>query len=620
MTARSVARKLLGEAPEAIRLDSARVELGRVNLGCFVHSAQAPDGRKVVFFEKRTSLEREIDFCTSLAEPYLADAVPVLPCIYRVSKREGYASIFMDFVPSVGSDFKRGEAEAQAFARAVARISSVDRERVPEAANMISSTLVQQFGEMAIDGGLLARASPATRLLFDECMVNSKAITINVRDRLPLVPCHNDLGIANIALREDRGSPAFCFIDWGKYSLNFAGSDFHHFHFEWFLHGRNREFLDTVLATYVAAMAEQNFRLEVADVQLAATHYALQRAMSRLLNRPSLRWLEIALSLFKDALAQAARPSGQPHVPPITRKQVQKKMIEELKAKANEAVAAKDWKKAAELWEAVLAELPNEVVGHARLARALRQLGDYKRAETVLAEGEAIDPANERLLAERDALALKLRKATAKAPGNVYYGNTALTYHERRKDSTRWKSEDAAVAKFLAKLPEGISVIDLPFGTGRFTEIFAARDLHITGIDISEDMLRAAREIYGAALEGATLEVGDATALKYADKAFDLVVSVRFLQNIIPYRMVKLALKEMARVTRFWGILEFEVRKHDAVDVGLPGEDDPLRGLMYQHQIDEMLEQAGFRTKDVTPVYDNGASNYCILLCEVMSG
>jgi hypothetical protein len=76
----------------------------------------------------------------------------------------------------------------------------------------------------------------------------------------------------------------------------------------------------------------------------------------------------------------------------------------------------------------------------------------------------------------------------------------------------------------------------------------------------------------------------------------------------------------MARVTRSWGILEFEVRKHDAVDVGLPGEDDPLRGLMYQHQIDEMLEQAGFRTRDVTPVYDNGASNYCILLCEVMSG
>jgi hypothetical protein len=38
---------------------------------------------------------------------------------------------------------------------------------------------------------------------------------------------------------------------------------------------------------------------------------------------------------------------------------------------------------------------------------------------------------------------------------------------------------------------------------------------------------------------------------------------------------------------------------------------------MYQHQIDAMLEKAGLRTKEVLPVYDNGASNYCIMLCEV---
>jgi ubiquinone/menaquinone biosynthesis C-methylase UbiE len=620
MTAASVARKILGGPSDLIRVQSERVELGRVNLGCFIHTARGADGRKAVFFEKRTSLEREINFYTSLAQPYLADPIPVLPCVYRVSRGESYASIFMNFVPSVGSNFKRGEAEATALARSVARISSVDSSAVPQAANMISSTLVQQFGETVIEGGLLARARPATQALFDDCMVNSKAIGLDVRDRLPVVPCHNDLGIANIALLDNRGTPAFCFVDWGKYSLNFAGSDFHHFHFEWFLHGKNREFLETVFRTYVTAMAEQDLHFSVADAQLAATYYALQRAMSRVLNRPSIRWLEIAVELFKDALAQAARMSGAPHIPARTRKQVQISMIEDLKSRANEAIAAKDWKKAAELWEAVLAESRDDVVVHARLARALRQLGDYDRAEAVLAEGEAIDSNNERLRAERNALSLKRQKTTAKAPGNVYYGNTALTYHERRKDSTRWKAEDSAVAKLLSRLPEGISVLDLPFGTGRFTEIFTARNLQITGIDISEDMLGAAREIYGSALESATLEVGDATALKYPDKAFDLLVSVRFLQNIIPYGMVKIALKEMARVTRSWAILEFEVRKPEAVDVGLPAEDDPLRGLLYQRQIDAMLERAGFTTKDVIPVYDNGASNYCVMLCEVTAG
>jgi ubiquinone/menaquinone biosynthesis C-methylase UbiE len=611
---------LLGEGGDEIRLKSTEVEIGRVNLGCFIHTAEAPDGRKVVFFEKRTKLEREINFCTVLAKAYLADPVPVLPLIYQVSRRSSYASIFMDFVPSVGSDFQRGEAEAKALAKAVARISSADPKPVPRGANMISSNLVRQFREAVLEQGLLRDASSATRGLFEDCLSNAKAIDLEVRSRLPMVPCHNDLGVPNIAHLEKEGAPAFCFVDWGKYSLNFAGADFHHFYFERLFHCGNREFLDIVFESYVAAMEAQDIRLEVADVGLAASYYALQRSMSRVLNRPSSKWVEIVLELFKDARAQSRRRPASAHVLPETRKQAGMSTTEELKVRANEAVAAKEWKKAAELWEAVLAESRSDVVVHARLARALRQIGDYNRAEAVLAEGEAIDADNERLQAERSALSRKLQRSKAKAPGNVYYGSTALTYHERRKDSTRWKSEDRAVAKLLGTLPEGISVIDLPFGTGRFTELYVPRGIRITGVDISTDMLSAAREIYGSALDTATLEAGDATALKYEDNAFDLVVSVRFLQNIIPYRTVRMALREMARVTKSWAILEFEVRKPDAVDAGLPGEDDPLRGLMYQHQIDAMLEKAGFRTKEVLPVYNNGASNYCIMLCEVACG
>jgi ubiquinone/menaquinone biosynthesis C-methylase UbiE len=482
---------------------------------------------------------------------------------------------------------------------------------------MISSNLVRQFGEAVLEQGLLRDVSSATRGLFKECLASAKAIGSEVRSRLPIVPCHNDLGVPNMAYLETEGVTAFCFVDWGKYSLNFAGADFHHFYMERSFYRGNREFLDLVFESYVAAMAAQEIRLDMADVQLAATYYALQRSMSRVLNRPSAMRVEIALELFKDARAQSTRKPAPAHVLPDIRKPAEMSTIEELKIRANEAVSAKEWKKAAELWEAVLMESRSDVGVHARLARALRQIGDYNRAEAVLAEGEAIDADNERLQAERSALSRKLQRSSAKAPGNVYYGSTAMTYHHKRKDSTRWKSEDRAVAKLLGDLPEAVSVLDLPFGTGRFTELYVARGIRITGVDISTDMLSAAREIYGSALDGATLEAGDATALKYEDNTFDLVVSVRFLQNIIPYRMVRLALQEMARVTKSWAILEFEVRKPEAVDAGFPGEDDPLRDLMYQHQIDAMLEKAGLRTKEVLPVYDNGASNYCIMLCEV---
>jgi ubiquinone/menaquinone biosynthesis C-methylase UbiE len=620
VSAIQVAQTLLHSSPDAISLRTKKVAKGSANRGCFLHTAETGDGRRVIFFEKRTALEREIEFSANLAKPYLSDPFPVLPRIHEVVQHGDEASIFMDFVPSVGSDFNRGEIEARALARALARISDVSTEGVRSGANMISPTLVEAFEEIVAELDLLNGAEQRLLRLFEDCVDNAFLLRSELRDRVPLVPAHNDVAIANMAWLEADSGTGFCFVDWGKYSLNFVGSDFHYFELETLLNGPGTGFLDVSYDAYVLHMSELGHKFDAADIRLAALHYTLQRSMGRLLNRPSKKWVEIALELFEKARSQAERGSrNQFAVPSEFQKQDQMRTMQELRVDAEAAVAAKDWVKAAELWQAVVADSETDVVAHARLARALRQIGDYGRADAVLTAGEAIDSNNERLQAERNALSIKLEKTNAKAPGNVYYGSTAITYHERRKDSTRWKAEDRAVARLLATLPEGLSVIDLPFGTGRFTEIYADRAIQITGVDISDEMLSASRKIYGSALDDATLEVGDATALKYADNAFDLVVSVRFLQNIIPFAMVKLALQEMARVTKSWGILEFEVRKADAVDAGLPADTEPLRGLLYQPQIDAMLEEAGFRTREVVPVYDNGASNYCILLCDVIS-
>jgi predicted TPR repeat methyltransferase len=587
-----------------------------VNRGCFLHTAKAEDGSRVVFFEKRTSLEREINFCTHLAGPYLADAVPIIPRIYGIDRRKTDASIFMDFVENVGLDFRRSDAEARALAKAIARISEAPVEQVPQGANRISPTLVEQFRATVERENLLDGASSERRRLFHECVDSASEITSRVAARVPLIPSHNDIYIPNMALLADGESPAFCFVDWGKYSLNFAGADWQHFQFEAFFRRQNRDFLQCAYEAYVSLMRDRGFDIDVEDVRFSATHYTLQRTMSRLLNRPSGKWLQRALQLFKQARRKSRR-KPQSNNPPVVSSRKQEPMSD-LRREADRAVAAKDWNKAAELWQLLLDRSPNDVTAYVRLARALRQIGDFDRADAILRQGEAVKPGNERLERERDALEQKRQKSKAKAPGNVYHGKTALTYHNRRKDSVRWRAEDKAVATLLSDLPEGISVIDLPFGTGRFTDLYVERKIQITGVDISADMLGAAREIYGAALADAKLEVGDATSLQYTDNEFDLVVSVRFLQNIIPYGMVKLALKEMARVTKSWGIFEFEIRKDGAVDAGLPGEDEPIRGLLYEEQVGALLETAGFTLKRVIPVYDNGPSNYCIVLCDVV--
>ncbi len=43
-------------------------------------------------------------------------------------------------------------------------------------------------------------------------------------------------------------------------------------------------------------------------------------------------------------------------------------------------------------------------------------------------------------------------------------------------------------------MPEGIKVLDVPFGTGRFVQMFLEKKMEIHGIDISEDMYVAAKE------------------------------------------------------------------------------------------------------------------------------
>lgn len=617
MSARQVAGILLGSDASAIELDSKAVEKGRVNQGCYLHTARVED-RTVVFFEKRTSLQREIDFCTKFASVYLEDANPVLPRIHKVYRRKSYASVFMDYVETVGREFPRSQIEAQAFARAVARISMVQNDEIPRAANAISPTLIERFAETVEESELLPKGNVKVLRKLEKCLKYATGLKSELSSRLPMIANHNDLYIPNMGMLGDVTDPSFCFIDWGKYSLNFAGSDFHHFQSETLIHGKPQDFLGSIYDLYVAMMKDRGYRFEVQDVRLAATHYSLQRTMSRVLNRPSTKWLEITLELFK-ATQAAARQRSKPQISIQSNfgKHQAMSTLSELRQEADQAIAAKEWNKAAQLWQAVIDERKDDVVAYARLARALRQIGDYGKAQKVLSAGEAIQPDNERLQAERGALSRKMDKSSAKAPGNVYYGNTAITYHNRRKDSTRWKAEDRAVATLLETLPEDISVIDLPFGTGRFTEFYVQRKVHITGVDISADMLSASREIYGSALADAVLEVGDATALNYPDKNFDLVVSVRFLQNIIPFGLVKRALKEMARVTRSWAILEFEIRKEGAVDAGLPAEDEPIRGLLFRDQLKEVLREAGFALKRVIPVYDNGPSDYCLVLCDV---
>jgi SAM-dependent methyltransferase len=84
-------------------------------------------------------------------------------------------------------------------------------------------------------------------------------------------------------------------------------------------------------------------------------------------------------------------------------------------------------------------------------------------------------------------------------------------------------------------------LLDVGCGTGVYSTALAERGWTPTGVDVSADMLRRARE------RGLEVVRADATALPFDDAAFDAVVSTWTHTDIDDFRS---ALREIARVLR----------------------------------------------------------------------
>jgi ubiquinone/menaquinone biosynthesis C-methylase UbiE len=123
-----------------------------------------------------------------------------------------------------------------------------------------------------------------------------------------------------------------------------------------------------------------------------------------------------------------------------------------------------------------------------------------------------------------------------------YFSDLADGWDERTSaGSAEYLAPLAAAALHVRPAPE--RVLDVGCGTGEGSLFFAREfpQARVRGIDLSEEMIRAAVAKVGLDPEGRiAFKVGDASDLPYADESYDLVAQL----NMPPF------FGEMARVLR----------------------------------------------------------------------
>lgn len=146
--------------------------------------------------------------------------------------------------------------------------------------------------------------------------------------------------------------------------------------------------------------------------------------------------------------------------------------------------------------------------------------------------------------------------------GDDYRSDKAGVYDATRTSSEFWKNEDRALQEFMDSVVDIKTVLDAPFGTGRFLKYYVDRDMEVTALDSSSDMLRFAAEKLPHEYKSVTEIVSLLSEVPLQDNAVDLVVSFRFLQWVVSYENALIALQELQRITNKYAIIELCVGRH----------------------------------------------------------
>ena len=126
-------------------------------------------------------------------------------------------------------------------------------------------------------------------------------------------------------------------------------------------------------------------------------------------------------------------------------------------------------------------------------------------------------------------------------------------------------------------------------------------------------MIDAARRSLGDLFAGIDARVGDAGQMPFNDGEFDLLVSTRFLRDIVTFGAAKRILTEFARITSGYAIIQ--LGQSDFGNV-VPDDNETMAGVMSAAALDQLLADHGFRVMERRLVNDHDGGKIHHILCQ----
>lgn len=189
--------------------------------------------------------------------------------------------------------------------------------------------------------------------------------------------------------------------------------------------------------------------------------------------------------------------------------------------------------------------------------------------------------------------------------GNTYFGEKAEIYDEHRQNDPYWKAEDDCVNEYVYRVSSEIkSVIDAPYGTGRFAPIYYKFNLSVIALDISSEMIEVAKRKHNKYIGNTKFFIQDMTRIPYPDSSVDLAVCFRFIPWIVSFQEAENSLAELSRVCSKYAIIELCVGNHDNINVTI-NKDKILWDKFNKEQLVIWLRKFNFEVIDVKFLFDD---------------